>query len=144
MTARNDIGETPFSLAYGIEAVVPVEVKIPIYRVNNFGEETNDEAMRLELDLIDEKKTATLAHLAAQKRKVERYYNSKIKRRTFAIGSFVLRRVFQNTQVQGAGVLGLNWERPYRVRKVVHVGTYYIVYTDMTLIRHPWNAEHLR
>ena len=52
--------------------------------------------------------------------------------------------MFQNTQVQGAGVLGPNWEGPYRVRKVIHDGTYYIEHTDGTPIRHPWNAEHLR
>ena len=143
-TARNATGETPFSLAYGVEAVVPIETEIPTFRVDTFDEADNNEAMRLELDLIDEKRAEAFRRLAAQKRKVERYYNSKIKRRTFAVGSLVLRRVFQNTQVQGAGVLGLNWESPYRVRKVIHDGTYYIEHTDGTPIRHPWNAEHLR
>ena len=100
--------------------------------------------MRLELDLIDEKRSEALTRLATQKRKVERYYNAKVKRRIFAVGNLVLRRAFQNTQVQGAGVLGPNWEGPYRVRQVIHDGTYYIEHTDGTPIRHPWNAEHLR
>ena len=100
--------------------------------------------MRLELDLIDEKRSEAFSHLAAQKHKVERYYNSKIKRRTFAVRSLELRRVFQNTQVQGVGVLGPNWEGPYRIRKVIHEGTYYIEHTDGTPIHNPWNAEHLR
>ena len=144
MTARNATGETPFSLAYGIEAVVPIETEIPTFRVEAFNEENNDNDIFLELDLIDQKRSEALNRLAAQKRKVKKYYNSKIKRRTFAVGSLVLRRVFQNTQVQGADVLDPNWEGSYRVRQVIHDGTYYIEHTDVTLIRHPWNAEHLR
>ena len=43
----------PFSLAFGVEAVVPVETEVPTYRVDTFDEKENDEAMHLELDLID-------------------------------------------------------------------------------------------
>ena len=124
--------------------MVPIEIEILTFRVDTFDEANNDEAMRLELDLIDEKRSEAFSRLTAQKRKVERYYNSKIKMRIFAVESLVLRRVFQNTQVQGAGVLGPNWEGLYRVRKVIHDGTFYIEHTDGTPICHPWNAEHLR
>ena len=79
MTARNSIGEIPFSLAYGIEAVVPIEIEIPTFRVESFNEE-NNKTMRLELDIIDENRSEAFTCLAAQKRKVKNYYNSKIKR----------------------------------------------------------------
>ena len=123
-TARNATSETPFALAFGIEAVVPVETKLPTLRIEEYEEAANDEAVRLELDLIDEKRADALTRLAAKKRKVEKYYNSKVKLRMFADGSLVLRRVFQNTKVQGAGVLGPTWEGPYRVRRATHNGTY--------------------
>ena len=87
-TARNATGETPFSLAYGIDAIVPAETEIPTFWVETFNEENNDEAMRLELDLIKEKRSEALTRLTPQKRKVEIYYNSKIKRRTFAVGIY--------------------------------------------------------
>ena len=74
--------------------MVPVKTEIPTFQDETFNEENNDE-----FDLIDEKRPEALNRLAAQKRKVKKYYNSKIKRRTFAIGSLVLKRVFQNTQV---------------------------------------------
>ena len=101
-TAQNATGETPFALAFGIEAVVPVETKLPTFRIEEYEEAANNEAIKLELDLIDEKRADALTRLAAQKRKVEKYYNSKVKLRKFADGSLVLRRVFQNTRVQGA------------------------------------------
>jgi len=64
-TARNATGETPFVLAFGIEAVVPVETKLLTFRIEEFEEATNNEAIRLELDLIDEKRANALTRLAA-------------------------------------------------------------------------------
>ena len=46
-TARTPTGETPFRLAYGSEVVIPVEVGLTSYRVENYDEDKNKEAMRL-------------------------------------------------------------------------------------------------
>ena len=54
MTARMPIGETPFRLTYESEAVIPTEVRLTRYRVDNHDEGKNDKAMHLQLDLVDE------------------------------------------------------------------------------------------
>ena len=46
-TTRTPTGETPFRLTYGSEAVIPVEVGLASYRVDNHDEYKNDEAMHL-------------------------------------------------------------------------------------------------
>ena len=46
-TARTPMGETPFRLAYGSEAIIPVKVRLTSYRVDNHDETRNDKAMRL-------------------------------------------------------------------------------------------------
>ena len=46
-TTRTPIGETSFQLAYGSEAVIPVEIGLTSYRVDNHDERRNDEAIRL-------------------------------------------------------------------------------------------------
>ena len=53
-TARTPTEETPFRLTYGSEAVIPTEVGLTSYRVDNHDERKNNEAMRLQLDLVDE------------------------------------------------------------------------------------------
>ena len=53
-TTRTPIGETPFGLAYGADAVILTEVGLTSYRVENYNEDKNEEAMRLQLDLVDE------------------------------------------------------------------------------------------
>ena len=57
--ARTPTGETPFWLTYGSEAVIPAEVELTSYRVDNHDERKNDEAMRLQLDLVDEVRATT-------------------------------------------------------------------------------------
>ena len=57
-TVRTPTGETPFWLAYGSEAIIPAEVELISYRVDNHNEGRNDEAMCLQLDLLDKVRTA--------------------------------------------------------------------------------------
>ena len=64
MTARTPIGETPFQLAYKSETVISAEVGLISYRVVYHDESRNDEAMRLQLDLVDEVRTAAEQRLA--------------------------------------------------------------------------------
>ena len=52
--AQTPTGETSFRLAYGSEAVIPAKIRLTSYRVDNHDEEKNDEAMHLQLDLLDE------------------------------------------------------------------------------------------
>ena len=46
-TVRTPTGETPFQLAYGNEAVIPTEVELSSYGVDNHDKSKNDEAIRL-------------------------------------------------------------------------------------------------
>ncbi|KAL0404026.1 UNVERIFIED_CONTAM: hypothetical protein Sradi_2043400 [Sesamum radiatum] len=52
-TSRGSTGETPFSLVYGTEAIIPAELGIPSHRVINFSEECNENLLRENLDLIE-------------------------------------------------------------------------------------------
>ena len=63
-TTRTPTGETPFRLTYESEAVIPAEVGLTSYRVHNHDERMNDEAMRLQLDLVDEVRVTAEQRLA--------------------------------------------------------------------------------
>ena len=63
-TARTPTWETPFRLAYGSEAVIPAEVRLISYRVDNHDERRNDKALRLQLDLINEVRATVEQRLA--------------------------------------------------------------------------------
>ncbi|GAU42913.1 hypothetical protein TSUD_86510 [Trifolium subterraneum] len=113
-TPHSTTGETPFRLAYGTEAVIPVEIGEPSRRTEApLNEEMNDEAMREELDLVEEIRTAASLKEASLKQLVAARHDTKVIKRNFEVGSLVLRR---NAKDSYEGKLAANWEGPYRVR----------------------------
>nr|GEX43643.1 reverse transcriptase domain-containing protein [Tanacetum cinerariifolium] len=65
--------ETPFSLTYGSEAVIPVEIGILTYRTLMIREGYNEEEMRFNLDLLQERKEAATIMKAKYKTKMDQY-----------------------------------------------------------------------
>ena len=108
MTARTLTGETPFRLAYESRAVIPVEVGLTRYRVEDHDKSKNDEAMRLQLDLVDEVRATTEQRLAWYQNLMAKHYNSRVRHRDFKVGDLVLRKVTGATRDPTQGKLGPN------------------------------------
>ena len=53
-TPRKSTGETPFSMTYGVEAVIPLENSFPAMRSSAFTSDGNNELLKTNLDLIEE------------------------------------------------------------------------------------------
>ena len=53
-TIRTPTREMSFRLAYRNESIIPTKVGLVSYRVDNYGGNKNDDALRLQLDLVDE------------------------------------------------------------------------------------------
>ncbi|XP_021833172.1 uncharacterized protein K02A2.6-like [Prunus avium] len=136
--------ETPFSLAFGSEAVVPVEIGESSYRTESFEPKANEAALALSLDLIEEQRTVANLHNEAYKQCVSRYYDSRVKPRSFRIGDWVMRKVSLATKNPTEGTLGPSWEGPYEVIGILRSGTYRLRGTDGKTLGHPWNVDHLK
>ena len=74
-TRKSVTQETPFALAFGIEAVTLVEVGLKSPRIELASVEHNEEALRLNLDLLDEKREQVLKCTEDYQRKTARYYD---------------------------------------------------------------------
>ena len=107
-TARTSTRETPFRLAYGSEAVIPAKVGLTSYRVDNHNEGKNDEAMCLQLDLVDEVRATVEQRLARYQNLMAKHYNSKVRHKDFQVGDLVLRKVMSSTKDTSEGKLGPN------------------------------------
>ncbi|CAL9011014.1 unnamed protein product, partial [Prunus brigantina] len=103
---RRSTGETPFSLAFGTEAVVPVEVHAPTCRTASYDPQQNENQLALNLDLIDEHRLQAQLRNATYKQRTARYYNSRVKHRSFKVGDWVLRKVSLATRNPTEGTLG--------------------------------------
>lgn len=89
MTTRTSTRETPFSLAFGVEAIIPVEIGIPSFHIDQFRPKDNEAQLRMHLDMLEERRnTASLCVVAYQSS--ARFYNSNVKARRFSVGDLVL------------------------------------------------------
>ena len=67
--------ENPFSLAFSAEVIAPVEVGLKSPRVEFTNAEHNEEILRLNLDLLEEKREQVVKRAEDYRRKTTKYYD---------------------------------------------------------------------
>nr|GEZ36348.1 reverse transcriptase domain-containing protein [Tanacetum cinerariifolium] len=97
--------DTPFSLTYITEAVIPVEIRMPTYRTTAVDVVNNDEELRLNLDLLEELQELAAMSEAKSKSKMMKYYNSRVRGVAFKPRDLVYRSNDASHAVAG-GKLG--------------------------------------
>nr|GEU43930.1 reverse transcriptase domain-containing protein [Tanacetum cinerariifolium] len=97
--------DTPFSLTYGTEAVIPAEIEMTTYRTAAVDVVNNDEELRLNLDLLEERQELAAISEAKSKSKMMKYYNARVRGVAFKLGDFVYRSNDASHAVAG-GKLG--------------------------------------
>ncbi|GFY97882.1 hypothetical protein Acr_12g0004230 [Actinidia rufa] len=131
-------------MVYGTESVIPVEIEMPSFGTSKFDKENNETKLRFKLDLFDEKRERAEVRQAAYKHHVAKYYNQRVRHKSFLLGDLVLRKVTLSTKEPNVGKLGPTWEGPYKVTKVSRPGTYWLEDMNGKTLPHPWNADHLK
>ncbi|XP_021996094.1 uncharacterized protein LOC110893290 [Helianthus annuus] len=140
---KTSTGETPFSLVYGSEAVIPAEIGLPSPRIIAMEKQNNEQERRLDLDLLEERHENAAITEARYKSKLEKYYNARVRICTFVPGDFVLRDN-EASNVEKPGKLAPRWEGPYVINEVLGKGAYTLKRIDGTLVPCTWNAQQLR
>uniref|UniRef100_A0A2N9ID02 Integrase catalytic domain-containing protein n=1 Tax=Fagus sylvatica TaxID=28930 RepID=A0A2N9ID02_FAGSY len=143
-TKRRSTGETPFALAYGVEAVIPLEVGLPTTRTTEFDIDENESSLRMDLNLVEERRDMATIRLASYQHQMKRGYDKNIRPRSFQVGDLVLRKVVANTRNPNDGKLGPNWEGPYQVTSFAGVGAYRLTDLDGKSVLRPWNICNLK
>ena len=98
---RTSTGATPYSLVYGMEAVLPIEVEIPSLRVLKEVELEEAEWVQAryeQLNLVEEKRMKAICHGQLYQKRMMRAHDKKIRPRQFQEGELVLKRSPQNRQ----------------------------------------------
>ncbi|XP_070677797.1 uncharacterized protein [Malus domestica] len=136
--------ETPFSFAFGTDAVVLVELEQATFRVQNYVQSKNDKQLILNLDLVEEYRIQAHLRNVAYKQRISNYYDSKVKPRFFKVGDWVLKKRLLCDRVLSEETLSPNWDGPFEVVSISHLGSYKIRSSDGKTLGHPWNADHLK
>ena len=91
---RTSTGATPYSLVYGMEAVLPVEIEMGSLRValeNQITETESAQSRYDQLSLLDEKKLRATDHVQAYQRKMTRAFGKRVKPKKFQKGDLVFK-----------------------------------------------------
>jgi hypothetical protein len=122
----------------------PLEVGMPTTKTTEFEVETNEETLRKDLDLLEEKRDLAMVRLASYQQKMKREHDKSIRPRTIRVGDLVLRKVMANTREPNDEKLGPNWEGPYKVLSLAGQGSYKLEDMNGKPIPRPWNTCNLR
>ena len=74
-TPRRSTRETPFSMTYGVEAVIPLETRFPTLRTSTFSSDNNDVMLEKSFDLIEERRESAMVQLAYYQHKLKQGYD---------------------------------------------------------------------
>ena len=140
-TATKPTGETPFSLVYGAEAVLPNELTHGSPRVLAFNEANQEELRNNELILLEGTRCRAALRAARYQQDLRRYHSRHIRPRTLETGDLVLRRILSR---EGLHKLSPMWEGPYKVTHISRPGAVRLETEDGIPVKNPWNIQHLR
>lgn len=82
----------PFSLVYGTDAMIPVEILKSSQCVRNFSMEESHERLRVNLDMIVEVWDNAWIYPKTLKRRIEKWHKTKVIPQQFKVIDLVLRR----------------------------------------------------
>ncbi|GKA39995.1 reverse transcriptase domain-containing protein [Tanacetum coccineum] len=140
---KSSNGETPFSLTYGTEAVIPVEIGMLTLRTAKVDMIKNDEALEINLDLLEEKREQTAIQEAKSKAMMEKYYNARVHNTSFKPGDLVYRNN-EASHAEDEGKLGPKWEGPYEVTEALGKGAYKLRDHNGNILPRTWNVCNLK
>ncbi|GJU20530.1 reverse transcriptase domain-containing protein [Tanacetum coccineum] len=103
----------------------------------------NDEALGINLDLLEERKEQAAIREANIKAKMEKYYNSKVRNTNFKPGDLVYRSN-EASHAKESGNLSPKWEGPYEVTKALGNGAYKLSGHNGKLLPQTWNVCSLK
>ncbi|GKC19232.1 hypothetical protein Tco_1021382 [Tanacetum coccineum] len=103
----------------------------------------SNEALEINLDLLEERREEAVIHEAKCKAKMEKYYNLKVRNTSFKPGNLVCRNN-DASWAEDTGKLGPKWEGPYEVTEALGKGAYKLRDHDRKQLPRTWNVSNLK
>lgn len=142
-SVRTSTGATPFSLVYGMEAVLSIEVEIPSMRVLMEAELSEAEWVQSrydQLNLIEEKRMTSLCHGQLYQKRMKQAFDKKVRPREFKEGDLVLKKILA-FQPDSRGKWTPSYEGPYVVKKAFSGGAMTLQTMDGEELPRPVNTD---
>ncbi|RVW70103.1 Gag-Pol polyprotein [Vitis vinifera] len=129
---RTPTEATPYSLVYGMEAVLPIETEMGSLRVTleqQISETEWAQARFDQLNLLDERRLRAADHVQDYQRKMARAFKKRVKPRPLHKGDLVL-RMLRGLIGDPRGNFRPNWSGPYVIRELTPEGAAWLTDLD--------------
>ena len=120
----HQLGQHLFSLIYGMEVVLPIEVQIPSLRImkdTGLNEEDWIQTRFDQLNLIDEKRLTAICHGQMYQKRMIKAFNKKVKRQVYRFGDLVIKRIILQ-QGDPRGKWTPTYEGPFMIKNIFSGG----------------------
>ncbi|KAM2618531.1 hypothetical protein TB1_034796 [Malus domestica] len=146
-TYRTPTQATPYSLVYGVEAVLPLESQIPSLRMaiqEGLTDEENANLRLQKLEALDEKRLEAQQHLECYQARLSKAFNKKVFPRSFQMEDLVLslRRPIITTHKTNSKFTS-KWDGPYVIQEV-YTNDAYLIMAEGSLKIGPINGRFLK
>ncbi|GJZ75615.1 hypothetical protein Tco_0640080 [Tanacetum coccineum] len=121
---KSSNGGTPFSLTYKTKVVIPAKIGMPTLLTTKIDMVQNDETLKLNLDLLEEKREQAAIREARSKEKME--------------------NTITLSYAEDGGKLGPKWEGSYEVIEALGKGAYKLKDHNGKLLPRTWNFRNLK
>ena len=139
-------GATPFSLVYGMEAVLLVEIEMRYLRValeHQISEVEWAQSRYDQLNLLDERRLRAADHVQAYQRKITRVFRKKVNPKKFQKGDLVL-KVLWGLINDPRGKFRPTWSGSHVIRDLTREGTSWLTDLDGNQFTEPVNVDQLK
>jgi len=112
------MGATPYSLVYGMEAVLPVEMGVHSLRTVLESEIPEVDWLQSRYDqlcMMEEKRLKVLYHIQGYQRRLRKAFDKKVRTRDLKLGNLVLKEIRASVQYAN-GKFKQNWICPYIIK----------------------------
>jgi len=140
---RTSTGATPYSLLYGMEAVLPFEVEVPSQKIlAESGLEESEWAQTRydQLNLIEGKHLTAMSHGRLCQQRIKNTFDKKVRQRKFNQGDLVLKKISHAVK-DNRGKWALNYEGPFVVKKAFSGGALVLTNMDGEELPSPVNSD---
>ena len=141
-------GVTPYMLVYGHDAVLPMEITVRSARLafqNDLTPADYSQAMLMELEDLDDLRLKAFDTILAQKRKVAKAFDKRVRKKSFAEGDLVWKTVFPlNAKDSRYGKWSPTWEGPFQIWKVCRGNVYLLMDLEGEMETHTTNGKFLK
>ncbi|GJV01528.1 reverse transcriptase domain-containing protein, partial [Tanacetum coccineum] len=134
--SKNWMEELPY-------AVIPAEIGMPTIKTVEVDMVQYNEALEINLDLLEERREEAAIRESKSKAKMEKYYNAKVRNTSFKPGDLVYCNN-DASRAEDTGKLGPKWEGPYEVTNALGKGAYKLRYCDGRQLPQTWNISNLK